>query len=350
MVNGGRNAHMPKLGPFRDFDCSTAGEVVINTTEIAEFDEISSFEALHCQGVDMKFSFFRAVVVAAVASFLLSMAAGLATAGQAYIVVDANTGKVLASENADVSNHPASLAKMMTLSLTFEALHSGRLQWDQQIVMTRNAASKIPGKLGLPVGQAFTVEEAVDGMIVKSANDAAAAMGDYLAGSEANFANVMTARARSLGMTHTVFRNASGLSDPNQVTTARDMAILASALIHRFPQEYKLFSMRSFEFRGKLVAGHNHLMYRYGGMDGIKTGFINASGYNIASSVSTGGKRLIGVVLGGKSAGSRDRQMAGLMDRYLSVASGGGPAGKFVASVPDDAKRAVVPASLVGNP
>jgi D-alanyl-D-alanine carboxypeptidase (penicillin-binding protein 5/6) len=297
----------------------------------------------------MKFSLFRVLVAAALGSFLFFMAAGSAAAGQAYIIIDANNGKVLASENPDASNHPASLTKMMTLYLTFEALHSGRLQWDQPIVMTRNAASKIPGKLGLPAGQTFTVEEAVDGMIVKSANDAAAAMGDYLAGTEANFGEVMTQKARSLGMTHTVFRNASGLADPRQVTSARDMAILAAALIQRFPEEYKLFSMRSFEFRGQHVAGHNKLMYRYSGMDGIKTGFINSSGYNIASSVSTAGKRLIGVVLGGKTAAARDRQMAGLMDRYLSVASSG-PAGKFIASVPDDAKRAVVPASLVGNP
>jgi len=249
-----------------------------------------------------------------------------AEAGYAHFIYDARSGRVLASENADVPNHPASLTKMMTLYLTFEALRDGRLGWDQEIVMTPNAARKIPSKLGVPAGRTITVREAVLGMVVRSANDAAAAMADHLAGSEERFGQMMTKRARALGMTRTVFRNASGLPDDAQVTTARDMAMLALALIRDFPQEYQLFSLKNMEFRGKRLRGHNNLMYRYPGMDGIKTGFINASGYNIASAVNIDGRRVIGVVLGGKTARKRDDRMAELLDQYVP-GSGAGSGG-----------------------
>jgi D-alanyl-D-alanine carboxypeptidase (penicillin-binding protein 5/6) len=255
-------------------------------------------------------------------AFLLVLGASLvvsrtAEAGYAHFIYDVKSGKVLASENADEINHPASLTKMMTLYLTFEALRDGRLKWDQDIPMTPNAASKIPSKLGVPAGRTITVREAVNGMIVRSANDAAATMGDYLGGSENRFGEMMTRKARALGMSRTVFRNASGLPDDSQVTTARDMAQLALALIRDFPREYQLFSARNMEFRGKRLRGHNNLMYRYPGMDGVKTGFTNASGYNIASAVTIDGRRVIGVVMGGKSARKRDDQMAALLDRYV---------------------------------
>jgi D-alanyl-D-alanine carboxypeptidase (penicillin-binding protein 5/6) len=243
-----------------------------------------------------------------------------AQAGYAHFIYDATTGKVLTSENADVINHPASLTKMMTLYLTFEALRAGRISWDDKIVMTPNAASKIPFKLGVRAGQTLTVREAVYGMAIRSANDAAQAMGDHLGGSEARFGTMMTAKARALGMSQTVFRNASGLPDASQVTSARDMATMALSLIRDFPQEYKIFSMRSFVFRGKTIRGHNNLMYRYPGMDGVKTGFVNASGFNLASAVTVNGHRVIGVIMGGKSARKRDDQMAALLDRYTGAA------------------------------
>ncbi|MDQ0136950.1 D-alanyl-D-alanine carboxypeptidase (penicillin-binding protein 5/6) [Neorhizobium galegae] len=266
-------------------------------------------------------------------AFLLVLGASLAIsrvpaeAGYAHFIYDVKSGKVLASENADEINHPASLTKMMTLYMTFEALREGRLKWDQDIPVTPNAASKIPSKLGVPAGRTITVREAVNGMIVRSANDAAATMGDYLGGSEDRFGEMMTRKARALGMSRTVFRNASGLPDGSQVTTARDMAQLALALIRDFPREYQLFSARNMEFRGKRLRGHNNLMYRYPGMDGVKTGFTNASGYNIASAVTIDGRRVIGVVMGGKTARKRDDQMAALLDQYVpgnnNAASGG---------------------------
>ncbi|HEV2513850.1 MAG TPA: D-alanyl-D-alanine carboxypeptidase [Devosia sp.] len=255
-----------------------------------------------------------------------------ALAGYAHIIIDANTGQVLSADGADVINRPASLTKMMTLYLVFEALRDGRLAWDERIVMTKNGAATVPTKLGVPAGKTFTVREGVMGMIIHSANDAAEALGDYLAGSEGKFGKLMTKRARQLGMTSTVFRNASGLTDKLQVTTARDLATLAIALMRDFPREYALFSKRSFNFRGRNMRGHNNLMYRYEGMDGIKTGYTDASGFNIASSVKLGGKALIGVVLGGKTAKSRDNRMANLLEAAFPMASGGNPE-PIVASV-----------------
>lgn len=237
------------------------------------------------------------------------------------IILDVNSGAVLDADSPDRLHSPASLTKMMTLYLTFEALRSGRLSWGQKIKISRNAASKIPTRLGVRAGGTITVREAVYGMIVHSANDAAAAMGEALAGSEPGFAKVMTRKARALGMKRTVFRNASGLPDARQVTTARDMATLAVALLRDFPSEYKLFSTKSFKFRGRMIRGHNNLMYRYGGMDGIKTGYTRASGFNLVSAVKQGNRRVVGVVLGGRTARSRDARMAALMDRHLSKAS-----------------------------
>lgn len=244
-----------------------------------------------------------------------------ANAGQAYLILDAKSGKILASENADALNQPASLTKMMTLYLTFEALHHGRLGWKTKIPFSHHAATRPPTKLWVPAGSSVTVREAVLGMIVPSANDAAAAMAEKLAGSEDAFSKVMMAKARQLGMKRTVFANASGLPNRKQVTTARDMSTLAVALMNDFPKEYKLFSTRSFRFRGRTVRGHNNLMYRYKGMDGLKTGFTNASGFNLVSAVKRGDRRLIGVVLGGRTARSRDSRMAALLDQYIRKGS-----------------------------
>lgn len=265
-----------------------------------------------------------------------------ASAGSAYFIMDAKTGKVLSSENADTLNHPASLTKMMTLYLTFEALHRGKLDWDSKVRFSKSASSKPPTKLSVKPGSSITVREAVLGMIVKSANDAAAAMAEKLGGSEAEFARMMTAKARQLGMSRTVFANASGLPNSRQVTTARDMSTLAVALMNDFPREYQLFDTASFKFRGHTIRGHNNLMYRYKGMDGIKTGYTNASGFNIVSAVRQGNRRVIGVVLGGKTARSRDNRMAALLDRHLKQASSSG-GGDLVASI--NARRAVETAS-----
>ncbi|MFB0692108.1 serine hydrolase [Agrobacterium pusense] len=281
---------------------------------------------------------------------ILSLHASPAQAGYAHFIMDANTGKVLAARNADVLNHPASLTKMMTLYLTFEALHAGKLRWDQKITMSKNGASVIPSKLYVRQGQTFTVREAVYGMIVKSANDMAEGMGDHLGGSEARFAEMMTRKARQLGMTKTVFRNASGLPNKSQVTTARDMAKLGLALQRDFPKEYSLFATQSFNFRGKRIRGHNNLMYRYQGMDGIKTGYTNASGFNLVSAVNHNGRRVVGVVLGGKTARSRDAQMAALLDNAVPQASRGRNTEQLVASAnvsrTFDVAAAVPPAAV----
>ncbi len=253
-----------------------------------------------------------------------------AVAGSASLVVDARTGRVLSAENPDTLNHPASLTKMMTLYMTFEALHRGQLAWKTPVPMSATAARKPPTKLGVRPGETITVQEAVYGMIVRSANDAAAAMAERLGGTEEGFARMMNAKARQLGMNRTFFVNASGLPASEQVTTARDMARLAVALMRHYPREYRLFSVQSFAFRGRVIRGHNNLMYRYQGMDGIKTGYTRASGYNLVSAVAEGNRRLIGVVLGGRSARSRDEKMAALLDQHLGrVSSPGRPMIEF---------------------
>ena len=237
-----------------------------------------------------------------------------AFAGYASVVVDAGTGEVLNEVNADQENHPASLTKMMTLYLTFEALQKGHLKWDQELPVSKWASEKSPTKLGLHPGSTVSVHDCVLGMVVLSANDAATVVGEALGGSETGFAKLMTAKAHELGMTSTVFINASGLPDDDQVTTARDLVKLAMALYQDFPDQYHYFSTREFSFRGRLIEGHNHLMYRYAGMDGLKTGYTSASGFNLASSAVRGNRRLFAVVMGGQSGGARDNLMATLLD------------------------------------
>ncbi len=237
-----------------------------------------------------------------------------AAAGYASIVIDASTGEVLNDVNADQINHPASLTKMMTLYLAFDAIEKGKLSWDQRLNVSSWASEKSPTKLGLEPGSGISVRDCVLGMIVLSANDAATVMAEGLGGSEENFARMMTAKARELGMSSTNFVNASGLPDEDQVTTARDLVKLAIALHDRFPREYPYFATRQFAFHGRTIMGHNRLMYRYEGMDGLKTGFTVASGFNLASSAARDGRRLYGVVMGGMSAPSRDRLMETLLD------------------------------------
>lgn len=243
-----------------------------------------------------------------------------ALAGHAFFLIDAGSGKVLASENADTLNYPASLTKMMTLYLTFEALGSGTLHWDDRLVMSENAESKEPYKFAVGVGRSITVREAVMGMIVLSTNDAAVAVAEKLAGSEAAFGKVMTAKARELGMANTVFTNPAGLPDPAQVTTAADMGRLGLALQRDFPEEFKLFATTRMEFRGMKFRGHNGVLSAYAGADGIKTGYTEASGYNLVTSAGNDGKRVIGVVLGGKSAQLRDAEMIALIESHIGTA------------------------------
>ena len=234
------------------------------------------------------------------------------------IVIDADTGRVLSETNADAITYPASLTKMMTLYLTFEALNAGRLRLDQYLPVSTEAASKSPTKLHLVPGDSVQVHDLILGIVTKSANDAAAVLAEGLAGSEPAFADRMTAKARQLGMTNTIYRNASGLPDTEQRTTARDVAQLALALYHDFPREYRYFATRQFFFRGRVILTHNHLLDWYDGADGIKTGYIGASGFNLAASAVRSGHRLIGVVMGGSSAASRDREMAALLDQGFS--------------------------------
>ncbi|MBP2445586.1 D-alanyl-D-alanine carboxypeptidase family protein [Rhizobium leguminosarum] len=262
----------------------------------------------------------RLLATALSSAFLIS-AFTFAQAGQASFVVDAQSGQVLEATNQDELNYPASLTKMMRLYLAFEALHDGRLAWDQKLTMSENAESKEPFKLAVGAGRKVTLREAVEGIVVLSANDAAVAIAEQLGGSEQAFAEVMTGKARQLGMKDTVFRNPSGLPDPAQVTTARDMATLGVSLMRDFPEEFKLFSMRGFQFRGMKLRGHNNLMYRYNGVDGIKTGYTDASGYNVVTSALKYGRRVVGVVMGEKTASIRDDKMASLLDSALPSSS-----------------------------
>lgn len=274
------------------------------------------------------------------------------------IIIDAETGRVLSEMNADAITYPASLTKMMTLYLTFEALNSGRLGLDQYLPVSSEAASKSPTKLHLVPGDSVQVHDLILGIVTKSANDAAAVLAEGLAGSEPAFSERMTAKARQLGMTNTVYRNASGLPDPEQRTTARDMAQLALALYHDFPREYRYFATRQFFFRGRVIVTHNHLLDWYEGADGIKTGYIGASGFNLAASAVRNGHRLIGVVMGGASAGSRDREMAALLDEGFSEV-GAGPtmvtrreapaAAPAVAETETDQPEAVRPREKIGQ-
>lgn len=263
-----------------------------------------------------------ALLLCAIAVAATPLAVRPAEASRAHLVVDAATGTVLEASNADALNYPASLTKMMTLYLTFEALHDGRLTWDDRLVMSENAESKDPYKFAVGVGRTVSVSEAVMGMIVLSTNDAAVAVAEKLAGSEAAFGLMMTEKARALGMRDTVFTNPAGLPDPAQVTTAADMARLGVALIRDFPEEFKLFSSRGMEFRGMKFRGHNGVLAAYDGADGIKTGYTEASGYNLVTSAEKDGRRVVAVVLGGDSAQARDAEMLTLLERFLGPAAG----------------------------
>jgi D-alanyl-D-alanine carboxypeptidase len=268
---------------------------------------------------------YALVVLSALAVGLSAVAeASAANSKYSAIVIDANTGKTLFSANAGAARYPASLTKMMTLYLVFEKLASGKIKKSTQIPFSAHASSQPPTKLGVKAGRSVSVETIIYSLVTKSANDSAAAIAEFIGGSEDGFARMMTAKANKLGMTGTLFQNASGLPDPSQHSTARDLAILGLALHEHFPQYYGYFSTRSFTYGRQRMANHNRLLGRVKGIDGIKTGYTRASGFNLVSSVSDGKRRIVAVVMGGQTGRARDNHMAELIKKYLPKASGRG--------------------------
>ena len=239
----------------------------------------------------------------------------------ASIVVDGNSGAVLQAASPDALRHPASLTKVMTLYLLFERLESGRLRLDSALDVSEHASDQAPTKLGLKPGQTISVENAIKGIVTKSANDAAVAVAENLGGDEESFAKLMTQKAHALGMAHTIYVNASGLPDDDQVTTARDQSILGRAIQERFPRYYRYFSTESFVYHGEAMRNHNHLLGAVDGVDGIKTGFTRASGFNLLTSLHRDGRYLVAVVMGGPSASERDERMRELIGAHIKEAA-----------------------------
>jgi len=235
----------------------------------------------------------------------------------ASIIVDGNSGSVLQATSPDGIRHPASLTKIMTLYLLFERLESGRMKLDTEMPVSQHAADQDPTKLNLRAGQTIRVEDAIKGLVTRSANDAAVVIAEAIGGDEDDFAQMMTRKARSLGMSKTVYRNANGLPNDEQVTTARDQATLGRAIQERFPRYYRYFATSTFNWRGQSIRNHNHLLGSVEGVDGIKTGYTRASGFNLVTSMRRGNRHLIGVVLGGRSGGSRDATMRNLLAENL---------------------------------
>ncbi len=263
-------------------------------------------------------------------TFLLALtplAAGARTGSSApdryaALVMDINSGRVLYSRNADSYRYPASLTKMMTLYLTFEALTKGTLSMDDQIPVSAHAAAQAPSKLGLKAGSTISVKQCILSLVTKSANDAAVVLAERLGGTESEFAEMMTKKAHALGMSHTHYENASGLPNLEQRTTARDLAVLGQSLIKDFPQYYDLFSTPKMVWHGRTILNHDHLLKDYPGTTGLKTGYTAMSGFNLATSVERKGYRLIGIVMGGRTAKARDDHMIQLLDMQFARLEG----------------------------
>jgi len=264
----------------------------------------------------------RAVLGLLVAVFLAVQVTAPAEANPRFaaVVVDAKSGKVVFSRNADARRYPASLTKMMTLYLVFEDMKAGRISLNSKLPVSAHAAGQPPSKIGFRPGQSVRVEDAINILVTKSANDVAAAVAEALSGSVPAFAERMTRKARELGMTRTTFKNASGLPHSEQVTTARDMATLGLRIQRDFPEMYRHFSQRSYSYGGKAYRNHNGLLGKVTGMDGIKTGYIRASGFNLCASVERNHKRIVAVVMGGRTAASRNNYMAGLIEDMFRTA------------------------------
>ena len=248
-------------------------------------------------------------------SIFLILFSGNALGKKAAIVLDYETKEILFEVNADTLNYPASLTKIMTLYIVFDYLHKDKLNLQSQLKVSKNASSRSPSKLYLEEGTYISVEDAIMALIIKSANDVATVVAENISGTEREFAKLMTSYAKKIGMTHTTFKNASGLPNKAQMTTARDIASLSNALITNFPNEYKLFSKEKFVWKGKTYKTHNKLMLSYDGADGIKTGYIKASGFQLAFSAIRENKRLIGVYFGGDTGKQRNTRLAIIMDK-----------------------------------
>ncbi|MBL4645053.1 MAG: D-alanyl-D-alanine carboxypeptidase, partial [Rhizobiales bacterium] len=238
----------------------------------------------------------------------------------AGIVIDVNTGKTLYADNADSTRYPASLTKIMTLYLLFEQLESGRVTLNTKMKVSKRAAGQAPSKLGLKPGSYIRVKDAIRALVTKSANDVAVVIAEHIGGTEIKFAKRMTKKARKIGMKRTEFRNANGLPNKSQHTSARDMAKLGISIQKRFPSYYKYFSTRSFTYKGRKYRNHNRLLGKVQGVDGIKTGYTRASGFNLVTSVKRSNKHIVAVVMGGCTGKSRDAHMKDLIKRYLKKA------------------------------
>ena len=248
---------------------------------------------------------------------LAMLRVAVANASVSSIMIDAANGEVMYEMNADERRYPASLTKLMTLYITFNALENNHIKLTDKLKVSRTAAGRSPSKLGVRAGETITVKDAIMAVIVKSANDCATVLAEHFAPTEADFAVLMTNTAHKLGMNHTTFKNASGLPNKQQKTSARDMAILAMAVYHHFPQYYKWFSAKSFQYKGRTIGGHNYILKTFAGADGMKTGYTAASGYNIITSAKRSGKRVIAVTMGHNSVGERDKKVSKMMDRGL---------------------------------
>jgi D-alanyl-D-alanine carboxypeptidase len=268
-------------------------------------------------------SILRPFVSAVIAGAVVLGASAGASANSKYaaIVIDANTGKTLFSSAADSPRYPASLTKMMTIYMLFDAMAAGKVGKSTRIPVSAKASAEPPTKMGLKPGATISVDDAIKALVTKSANDVATAVGEFLGGSEQRFAQMMTNRARSLGMRNTTFRNAHGLPNPAQKTTARDMATLGMALREHHPRYYGYFATRSFTYGKQRIGTHNRVMTRVKGVDGIKTGYIRASGFNVVTSMQDGRRSIVAVVMGGKSARSRDDHMVALIREHMPKAS-----------------------------
>jgi D-alanyl-D-alanine carboxypeptidase len=266
------------------------------------------------------------------------------------IIVDGNSGATLSANNPDASRHPASLTKIMTLYLLFERLDAGKMKLDTEMAVSEHASDQAPTKLGLRPGQTIAVEDAIKGLVTRSANDAAVVIAEAIAGDEDDFAKLMTRKARALGMTRTVYRNASGLPDDDQVTTARDQSTLGRAIQDRFPRYYRYFSTTAFSYHGQSIRNHNHLLGNVEGVDGIKTGYTRASGFNLVTSMRRGNRHLVGVVMGGRSGGSRDAIMRDLLAENLEKAASKRTVAAITERNPSDANADVAEAEAASRP
>jgi D-alanyl-D-alanine carboxypeptidase len=270
--------------------------------------------------------------------------------GFSSIIVDANSGATLTASSPDASRHPASLTKIMTLYLLFERLDSGKMNLDTEMKVSEHASEQAPTKLGLRPGQTIRVEDAIKGLVTRSANDAAVVIAETIGGDEDDFSKLMTRKARALGMTHTVYVNASGLPDDAQVTTARDQSTLGRAIQDRFPRYYRYFSTETFNYHGQSIRNHNHLLGSVEGVDGIKTGYTRSSGFNLVTSMRRGNRHLVGVVLGGRSGGSRDAIMRNLLAENLEKAASKRTVAAITERNPAEANTEVAEAEPASRP